>query len=112
MNNPLIFTDPSGYRPDLIFEEELRISAGQDFGGGGGGSWNPFGWMNQWYGSTGISWRSDPFGGWTYNSTLGTYENRATGETIHPITDYQRYKEVLEPYLYKYADDEANNNLE
>jgi len=28
MNNPLIFTDPSGYRPDLIFEEERRISAG------------------------------------------------------------------------------------
>jgi len=57
MNNPLLFTDPSGYRPDLIFEEERRISAGQDFGGGGGGSWNPFGWIN----------RSMSYVGWTDN---------------------------------------------
>ena len=86
MNNPLLFTDPSGYRPDLIFEEERRMTAGQDIGGGGGGSWNPFGWINQWGRPTGISHGADPYGGWTYNWSSGKYE-RYSGETMS-ATDF------------------------
>src|SRR6056297_1692662 len=78
MNNPLIFTDPSGYRPDLIFEEERRISAGQDFGGGGGGSWNPFGWI-----SSGTEYMQEYITSmsWTYNN--GYHINHHTGEVAY-----------------------------
>jgi len=43
MNNPLRFTDPSGYYLEKAYEEaELR--RGQ--GGSSSGSWDPFGWLN------------------------------------------------------------------
>ena len=44
LNNPLSFTDPSGYRPVGIFEEESRMASGSYNSAGSG--WDPFGWIN------------------------------------------------------------------
>src|SRR6056297_264484 len=82
MNNPLIFTDPSGYRPDLIFEEERRISAGQDFGGGGGGSWNPFGWIRN-----GTDYMQGYITSMSWSYSNGYHHNYHTGEGFFSSSD-------------------------
>jgi RHS repeat-associated protein len=86
MNNPLKYTDPSGYR--MVYKDFL---ADENRAHGGGGSWYAgddfFGnWGNsnyQFY-STIPHIANNRFGadgGWTYNSTTGDYDNVFTGET-------------------------------
>lgn len=66
MNNPLIFTDPSGYRPDLIFEEEEMMRRS-----GGGTGFNYFGWINRSMSSVGWTDYTGP----TWNQMNYWYDN-------------------------------------
>lgn len=63
MNNPLIYTDPSGYMPNWVqdeYDHYYRNGGGGDRRNEGGfGGWNPFGWINQWGHSSGVSYGSD-----------------------------------------------------
>jgi len=43
MNNPLIFTDPSGYMPDWVQDEYDHYYSN----GGGGGGFNYVGWISK-----------------------------------------------------------------
>jgi hypothetical protein len=105
MNNPLLFTDPSGYRPEALFEEEGRLRSS----GGGGGGWNPFGWIKHWGHATGISHSADPYGGWSYNWSTGKYE-RYTGEKMS-ATDFFYNTPYLSSsrYVRQPTEDETKN---
>ena len=101
LNNPLKFTDPSGYRPVGIFEEETRMTTGSYNSAGSG--WDPFGWIS---GPTGVSHRADPWGGWTYNWGTKQYENRANGSTMDQVSFSSS---ILPGYLRKYGADTYTN---
>jgi murein DD-endopeptidase MepM/ murein hydrolase activator NlpD len=107
MNNPLIFTDPSGYMPNWVqdeYDHYYRNSGGDDRRNeGGGGGWNPFGWINNSMNIGG--WTKNPGDYWHYSPVSGTYYNSETSERR------QANNESTKAVLYD-AGFEVNDNIE
>ena len=103
LNNPLKYTDPSGYQTYL--SPGYMAYSNQ---GSGGGGFDPS--DNYWTIGDGGSFDtsldifSDPTGGWRY-SIAGNYKNQYTGETMY---GYDFYRNT--PYLrsHEYVDSDPN----
>ena len=103
LNNPLIFADPSGYMPQY-FQDEYELANRNDGGdyykneGGVSGGWNPWGWVNKWGQSSGVSFGS----AWTQgkmslsalaNSHYGGYwSSTMSSPHFYNSHDYARFE--------------------
>ena len=113
LNNPLKYTDPSGYTKvarDYAGESMywmmqsmtgriMDMSYGLTSFGGGGFSTTSGGGNYQ---SRVSNMHQNP-NEWEFDDSIGAYRNKRTGEIIDPITNYQDYKNIIVPILYKDA---------
>ena len=78
LNNPLIFTDPSGYRPEALFEEEERMERNSASGG-----FNYFGWIQN-----GTQYTQDYIASRSWHYSNGYHINFHTGAAEFAGEDY------------------------